>query len=148
MPILRAAAEARVTTAVSFSVIVLNVCLYRYSSYSTPSTTGIVLSRTPRALPPPKTPAQDSLEADGDGPSAIALEREKGITIQSAATFCNWEGADPVLGKKNNCAINIIVTHGHDDFTIDVGRALLVLDGVILVSCAVAGVQVSDGAFV
>ena len=65
-------------------------------------------------------------------------ERERGITITSAATTCFWKGMDNGYPEHR---INIIDTPGHVDFTIEVERSMRVLDGACMVYCAVGGVQ-------
>ena len=68
----------------------------------------------------------------------MAQEKERGITITSAATTCFWSGMD---GSMPQHRINIIDTPGHVDFTIEVERSMRVLDGACMVYCSVGGVQ-------
>ena len=68
----------------------------------------------------------------------MAQEQERGITITSAATTCFWSGMDKSFPEHR---VNIIDTPGHVDFTIEVERSMRVLDGAVMVYCAVGGVQ-------
>ena len=77
-------------------------------------------------------------DAVGAKMDSMDLEREKGITIQSAATYCEWDVTD---GARETHNINIIDTPGHVDFTIEVERSLRVLDGAVVVLDSNQGVE-------